>query len=122
VHNFSVDFSLLHTLLNIYNSSFGEEYTIPRIGDIWIPRSCSSPNHFICFFILRIDHLLQVGDKVLRVEAKGGLSRHLSWRLCQKLDQELKWQLESSNEQSYLFQLSDMLNPIIELRHVDFFA
>jgi hypothetical protein len=78
VHNFSVDFFLLHTLLNIYNSGFGEEDIIPRIGDIWIPRSCSSPNHFICFFILGIDHLLQVGDKVLGVEAGRGLSRLIS--------------------------------------------
>jgi hypothetical protein len=82
--NFSANFSLFHTSFNIYNSSFGEEDVIPRVGDIL---SCFSPNHFICFFISGIDHLLQVGDKVLRVEAKGGLSRLRSWILCQKLDQ-----------------------------------
>jgi hypothetical protein len=122
MHNFSVDFSFLHTSLNIYNSGFGEEDVIPRIGDIWIPRSCSSPDHFIRLFILGIDHLLQVGNKVLKVEVKGGLSKLISWRLCQKFDQELKWQLESSNEQSYLLQFFNVLSPIVECRHVDFFA
>jgi hypothetical protein len=78
VHNFNVDFFLLHTLLNIYNSGFGEEDIIPRIGDIWIPRSCFSPNHFICFFILGIDHLLQVGVKVSGVEVRRGLYRLIS--------------------------------------------
>jgi hypothetical protein len=94
---------LLHTSLNIYNFGFGEEDVIPRIGDIWVPRSCYSPNHFICFFILGIEHLLQVGDKFYKL-TKRGLSRLINWRLCQKLDQELKWQLESFDEQSYLFK------------------
>jgi hypothetical protein len=122
VDNFSVDFSLFHTSFNIYNSSFGEEDVIPRVGDIWIPMSCFSPNHFICFFILGIDHLLQVGDKVLRVEARGGLSSLRSWILCQKLDQKFKWQLESFDGQSYMLQFSNKLSPVIEGRQVDFFT
>ncbi len=122
VHNFNVDFFLLHTLLNIYNSGFGEEDIIPRIGDIWIPRSCFSPNHFICFFILGIDHLLQVGVKVSGVEVRRGLYRLISQRLCHKLDQEFKWQLESFDEQSYLLQFFNTLSPIVEGRQVDFFA
>ncbi len=122
MHNFNVNFSLFYTSLNIYNSSFGEEDVIPRISDIQISRSCFSPDHFICFFILRINHLLQVGDKPLKVETKGGLSTLISQKLCQRLGQELKWQLESFDEQSYLFQFFDMLNPIVEHRHVDFFA
>jgi hypothetical protein len=46
------------------------------------------------------------------MENSGGLSRPITWRLSQKLIQELKWQLESSNEQSYSFQASDMLSLI----------
>jgi hypothetical protein len=39
MHNFNVNFSLLHTFPNIYNFGFGEEDAIPRVGDIWIPKS-----------------------------------------------------------------------------------
>jgi hypothetical protein len=82
MHNFNVDFSLPHTSPNIYNFGFGEKDVIPRLGDISIPRSCSSHDHFICFFILGIEHLLQVRNKVLKVEVGGGLSRFVSWKLC----------------------------------------
>ncbi len=34
MHNFNVNFSLLHTFPNIYNFGSGEEDAIPRIGDI----------------------------------------------------------------------------------------
>jgi hypothetical protein len=112
-------FSLFHTSFNIYNSSFGEEDVIPRVGDIWIPMSCSSLNHFICFLILGIDHLLQVGNKV---EARGCLSRLISWILCQKLNQKLKWQLESFDGQSYLVQFCNIVSPVLEGRQVDFFT
>jgi len=55
------------------------------------------------------------------MENSGGLSRPITWRLCQKLIQEFKWQLESSNEQSYSFQASDMLSLVMEGSHANFF-
>jgi hypothetical protein len=34
MHNFSANFSLLHTPPHIYNFGFGEDDVIPRVGDI----------------------------------------------------------------------------------------
>jgi hypothetical protein len=66
--------------------------------------------------------LLKEGDKILRVEAVEVQSRFISWRLCFKLDQRFKWQLEGVDEQSYAVQVSNLLNPMVERRHNDFFA
>jgi len=35
---------------------------IPRLGDIWIPRSAISPNHFVRLYILGVEDLYQEGD------------------------------------------------------------
>jgi hypothetical protein len=58
--------------------------------------------------------MLQVGDKILRVEVSGSLSQLVSWKSCQKLDQKFKWQFESSNEHAYFLQTSNILSPIVE--------
>jgi hypothetical protein len=44
---------------------------IPKAGDIWIPHSTRSPDHFTRFFMFIIEVLFQVGDMILRVEALG---------------------------------------------------
>jgi hypothetical protein len=56
------------------------------------------------------------------VDVGGGLSRFISWRLCQKIDQEFKWQVESFDEQPYSLHVFNILSPIIEGSRVDFFA
>jgi len=40
---------------------------IPRVEDISISHFARSPDHFTRFFILRIEVLFQVGDKILKV-------------------------------------------------------
>jgi hypothetical protein len=42
---------------------------VPRVGNIWIPYSSRSPNHFTKFFIPEIEVLFQSGDMILKVEA-----------------------------------------------------
>jgi hypothetical protein len=74
-HNSSASSFSLLTFLNVVVSRFEEKSEIPRVGDIWIPKACTSPNCFIKFFIPRIENLLQEGYKILRVEAGGGMSR-----------------------------------------------
>jgi hypothetical protein len=50
---------------------------IPRVGDIWIPYSARSPDHFTRFFILEIEVLFQSDDRILRIETSGLSSRLL---------------------------------------------
>jgi hypothetical protein len=35
------------------------------------------------------------------MDTKGGISIPISWKLCSKSNQGLKWQLEGADEQSY---------------------
>ncbi len=50
--------------------------SVPRLGDIWVPKSAMSPNHFTRFYIPSVENLFQVGDHLVRVEHGG--SRSLS--------------------------------------------
>jgi hypothetical protein len=59
-------------------------------------------------------NLLYEGDKILRVQTSGGMSKLISWKLCVKSSEGLKWQLESSDDQTYVVQSSNLFNPMIE--------
>jgi hypothetical protein len=48
---------------------------VPRLGDIWVPKSAVSPNHFTKFYIPSMEDLFQVGDHLVRVEHDGSRSR-----------------------------------------------
>jgi hypothetical protein len=52
--------------------------SVPRLGDIWIPRSEVSPNHFVKLYIPGVEDLFQEGDHLLRVEHSGSRSRLIS--------------------------------------------
>jgi hypothetical protein len=42
---------------------------VPRVQNVWIPYSTRFLDHFTRFFILRIEIMFQLGDKILKVEA-----------------------------------------------------
>jgi hypothetical protein len=42
--------------------------SITRVGDLWIPIATSSPFHHVRFFILGIDVLFAIGNKIIRIE------------------------------------------------------
>ncbi len=98
LHNFSVGFFSLPTSLIVYVSRIEEKGEIPKVGDIWIPKGYTFPNCFVKFFIQEAEKLFQEEDKIIRVEASGGMSRFINWRLYVKSNQGLKWQLESADE------------------------
>jgi hypothetical protein len=52
--------------------------SVPRLGNIWIPRSEVSPNHFVRLYIPGVEDLFQEGDRLLRVEHSGSRSRLIS--------------------------------------------
>jgi hypothetical protein len=63
---------------------------VPRPGDIWIPKLTPSVNHFPRFYILGVEDLFQVGDRIVRVEHSGTRSCLISWQVWH--DSASKWQ------------------------------
>jgi hypothetical protein len=55
--------------------------SVPRLGDIWVPKLVVSPNHFVKLYIPGVEDLFQVGDRLLRVKHSGSKSRFISWRI-----------------------------------------
>jgi len=49
--------TILHTLRRISISIPERQNKRPRIGDIWIPKLCVSPNHFVRLYILGAEDL-----------------------------------------------------------------
>jgi hypothetical protein len=121
LHNSNAGSSLL-TFPNVVISRFEEKSEVFKVGEIWIPKAFASLDCLIKIFIPRIKNLLQEGDMILKAEAGGGMSRLISWKLYLKSNQGLKWQLKGANEQSYTIQVSNMFSPMVEGRHIDFFA
>jgi hypothetical protein len=89
-HNYRRNTTTPHTLHRV-NPIFAErQRSVPRLGDIWIPKSPVSPNHFSRFYIPGVADLFQTGDCVVRIEHVGSRSRLISWRVWR--DPEAKWQ------------------------------
>jgi len=63
-NNGSISPRTLHRSIHIVLDRTKE---IPRVGNISIPHSTRSLDHFIRFFILRIEVLFQVGDMIFKV-------------------------------------------------------
>jgi hypothetical protein len=99
--NFRRAFSSLPTLRRVSPNSAERHDSIPRLGDIWIPRSAESPNHFVRLYIHEVEDLLQEGDRVLRVEHNGSRSRLISWMVCKDQNGGWKFQQESTDEQQF---------------------
>ncbi|CAK9202177.1 unnamed protein product [Sphagnum troendelagicum] len=74
---------------------------VPRLGDIWIPRSEVSPNHFVRLYIPGVEDLFQEGDRLLRVEHSGSRSRLISWRVWRSQEGGWRFQQQSTNEQRF---------------------
>jgi hypothetical protein len=99
--NFRRAFSSFPTLRKVSPNSAERHDSIPRLGDIWIPRSAVSPNHFVRLYIPRVEDLLQEGDHVLRVEHSGSRSRLISWMVWKDQNGGWKFQQESTDEQQF---------------------
>ncbi len=83
-------------------TSFAEKQrSVPRLGDIWIPKSVVSPNHFARFYIHGVEDLFQIGDRLVKVEHAGSRSRLISWRVWRDPKRKWQFQQESTDEQSF---------------------
>ncbi len=71
---------------------------VPRLGDIWIPKSTHLANHFPRFYIPGVEDLFQTGDRLVRVEHGGSRSRMISWRVWRDAGEQWQFQQESTDE------------------------
>jgi len=100
-HSYKHNTTTPRTLHRVTPSFAERQRSVPRLGDIWIPKSVVSPNHFARFYIPGVEDLFQIGDHLVRVEHAGSRSRLTCWRIWR--DPEGKWQFqqESTDEQSF---------------------
>jgi hypothetical protein len=90
--------------------------SVPRLGDVWIPKSVVSPNHFVRLYIPSVEDLFQEGDRLLWVEHGGSRSRLINWRVWRSQEGEWRFQQKSMDEQNFTTVPSTIepLKPIIE--------
>ncbi len=89
------------TLRRVTPSSTEEVRSIPRVGDIWVPISMPTANHFPRIYIPGVEDLFQTGDRVLRIEHGGSCSRLICWRVWCDSGDSWQFQLEASDEQAF---------------------
>jgi hypothetical protein len=104
------------TLRRVMPQFAERQRSVPRLGDIWIPKFAPSANHFPRLYILNVEDLFQVGDHLIRVEHSGTRSRLMSWRVWCDSSSKWQFQLESTDEQCFSLIPSDFepLAPVVE--------
>ncbi len=104
------------TLRRVAPAYAERQRAVPRLGDIWIPKSAVSPNHFVRLYIPGVEDLFQEGDRLLRVEHGESGSRLTSWKMWRSKEGELRFQQESTDEQNFTTVPSNIapLEPIAE--------
>jgi hypothetical protein len=75
--------------------------SIPRVGDVWVPISMPTANHFPRIYIPGVEDLFQMGDRILKIEHRGSRSRLICWRVWSDAGDNWQFQLESSDEQAF---------------------
>jgi hypothetical protein len=91
----------LPTLCRVTPLFVERQRSVPRLGDIWIPKLVVTPNHFVRLYIPGVEDLFQVGDRILRVEHSGSRSRHISWRIWRNQEEGWQFQQKFIDEQSF---------------------
>ncbi len=89
----------LPTLRRVNPESAERQSSIPRVGDVWIPRSEISPNHFIRLYVPGVEDLFADGDRLIRIEHSGFRSRIISWGVWRNKAGGWRFQQQSSDEQ-----------------------
>jgi hypothetical protein len=113
--NYRPTFTSPPTFRKVTTQFAKRQCSVPRLGDIWIPKSAISPNHFSRFYIPGVEDLFQIGDRI-RVEHGGSRSRLISWRIWRDAGERWQFQQESTDEQNFSIFPSNFepLNPVAE--------
>ncbi len=88
-------------LRRVASAHVEKQCSLPRVGDIWIPKSAVSPNHFVRLYIPGVEDLFQEGDRLLQVEHSGSRSRLISWGIWWNQEGGWRFQQESTDEQGF---------------------
>jgi hypothetical protein len=106
----------LPTLRRVAPELAERQRSVPRLGDIWIPRSEVSSNHFVRLYIPGVEDLFQEGDRLVRVQHSGSRSRLISWRVWRTQDGKWRFQQQSTDEQHFstLPSTCEPLRPVHE--------
>jgi len=64
-HNYRHNTTTPPTLRRVTPLFAERQCNVPRLGDIWIPKSTLSANHFPRFYILGVEDLFQIGDRIV---------------------------------------------------------
>jgi len=91
-HNYKRSTTTSHTLRKITPLFIERQRSVPRLRDLWMPKTHVSPNHYPKFYIPGVADLFQVGDCIVHVEHIGSKSRLISWRVWR--DSESKWKFQ----------------------------
>jgi hypothetical protein len=70
------------TLRKVSTYRLEKQGQVPRLGDIWIHVFPISLNHFVRIYLLRVEDLLCVGDRILRGKNIGLKVHLMSWKAC----------------------------------------
>ncbi len=111
------------TLRRVTPSCAERQRSIPRLGDIWVPKSILSANHFPKLYIPGVEDLFQIGDQIIRMEHGGSRSRLISWRIWHDVGESWRFQQESSDEHIFSTFPSNFLplRPVAEGEQSTFF-
>jgi len=89
----------LPTLCRVNPEFVERQSSIPRVGDVWIPRSEISPNHFIRLYVPDVEDLFAEGDRLVQIEHSGSQSRVISWGIWRNRAGGWRFQQMSLDEQ-----------------------
>jgi len=92
---------LLPTLRRVSPEFAERQSSIPRVGDVWIPKSEISPNHFIRLYVPGVEDLFAPRDRLVRIEHSGSRSRIISWGIWRNRTRGWRFQQLSSDEQRF---------------------
>jgi hypothetical protein len=54
------------------------------VGDIWIPGSLKTNQHYVRFYLLAMENMFRIRDIMVKVEHYGTISRMLTWTLNER--------------------------------------
>jgi hypothetical protein len=91
----------LPTLRRVSPEFAERQSSIPRVGDVWIPKSEVSPNHFIRLYVPGVEDLFAPGDRLVRIEHSGSRSRIISWGIWRNRTGGWRFQQLSSDEHRF---------------------
>jgi hypothetical protein len=100
-HSFRRNTTTPHILRTVSPGFTERQRSVPKLGDIWIPKSPALPNLFHRFYIHGVEDLFQTGDRVVKVEHIGSRSRLISRRVWRDLETKWQFQQEATDEQCF---------------------